>query len=112
MLHVHIIVRIGAVCQVKREPPTRRRTHARGSGHDPRLLLPGLRPPKAKIKAWLAKVGFGDPVFRPFTLPIDLPKATDAADLTTYTVTAADGRRLPFRGTLFQPWCHLTARKR
>lgn len=65
--------------------------------------------PIARATAALQEAGFANPVFRPFTLPIDLPPNEDPGELITYTVTAADGRRLPFRGTLFQPWCHLSA---
>lgn len=68
--------------------------------------------PMARFTAALAAAGFSDAVYRPFTLPIDLPRHADDGELITYTVPAADGRRLPFRGTLFQPWCHLTAVKR
>jgi SAM-dependent methyltransferase len=57
----------------------------------------------------LSACGFVNPIFRPFTLPIDLPASGGADDLITYTVPALDGRKLPFRGTLFQPWCHLSA---
>ncbi|WP_204106198.1 MULTISPECIES: class I SAM-dependent methyltransferase [Spirulina sp. CCY15215] len=32
-------------------------------------------------------------------------------DLNTYTVKTESGKRLQFRGTLFQPWCHLMAQK-
>lgn len=67
--------------------------------------------PMATVEATLASSGFADPMFRPFTLPIDLPPSGGEGDLITYTVPAADGRRLPFRGTLFQPWCHLSATK-
>lgn len=59
----------------------------------------------------LAAAGFVDPVYRPFTLPIDLPPSGGEDDLITYTVPTQDGRKLPFRGTLFQPWCHMSAVK-
>jgi hypothetical protein len=67
--------------------------------------------PIARATAALRAAGFDNAVFRPFTLPIDLPRRDDPSELVTYTVPAADGRRLPFRGTLFQPWCHLSAEK-
>jgi SAM-dependent methyltransferase len=67
--------------------------------------------PMASVARALHAAGFRDPRFRPFTLPIDLPRHPDNGELITYTVAADDGRRLPFRGTLFQPWCHLTATK-
>jgi SAM-dependent methyltransferase len=59
----------------------------------------------------LGASGFTDVKFRPFTLPIDLPRNKDDSELITYTVSTGEGARLPFRGTLFQPWCHMTARK-
>jgi SAM-dependent methyltransferase len=59
--------------------------------------------------------GFDDVDIQPFDIPIDLPKpeptGTDA-DLMTYTVRdAVTGRRLMYRGDLFQPWAHIVARK-
>jgi SAM-dependent methyltransferase len=68
--------------------------------------------PISRATAALNAAGFENAVFRPFTLPIDLQRHQDPSELITYTVPAADGRRLPFRGTLFQPWCHLTAQRR
>lgn len=67
--------------------------------------------PMARAKEALHAAGLESPVFRPFTLPIDLPRNPDDSELITYTVVTADGLRMPFRGILFQPWCHLTARK-
>jgi SAM-dependent methyltransferase len=61
------------------------------------------------VTTWLQQHGFDQIEFRPFTLPIDLPRDDDDVGLSTYTVSAADGSRLAFRGTLFQPWCHLRA---
>lgn len=65
--------------------------------------------PMAQIESVLERSGFKNPTFRPFTLPIDLAPSGGPGDLITYTVPAADGRKLPFRGTLFQPWCHMSA---
>lgn len=65
--------------------------------------------PISEVTKLLTEVGFGKPNFRPFTLPIDLPRLEDNSELITYTVPTSSGERLPFRGTLFQPWCHLTA---
>jgi SAM-dependent methyltransferase len=79
------------------------RTHTNG-------LRLRFRPMSSAARA-LHAAGFREPRFQPFTLPIDLPRHPDDGELITYTVAAHDGRRLPFRGTLFQPWCHLTARK-
>jgi SAM-dependent methyltransferase len=63
------------------------------------------------VSGWLEQRGFGDIEFHPFELTIDLPR-TDDPGLLTYTVRAADGAALAFRGTLFQPWCHMVAVKR
>jgi SAM-dependent methyltransferase len=49
--------------------------------------------------------------FAPFEIPIDLPMPEDASDIRTYTRSTADGARLQFRGVIYQPWCHLIARK-
>jgi len=65
--------------------------------------------PIARAQQALRAAGFENPAFRPFSLPIDLPRNPDDSELITYTVATADGVRMPFRGTLFQPWCHLTA---
>jgi SAM-dependent methyltransferase len=66
--------------------------------------------PRTLVMDWLGKHGFSEVQFVPFTLPMDLPKS-NAPGLPTYTVKTSDGIRLPFRGTLFQPWCHLIAVK-
>lgn len=66
--------------------------------------------PMDMVNRILAEAGFSDPEYRPFVLPIDLPLKNDG-ELVTYTVAAEEGRRLPFRGALSQPWCHLVARK-
>ncbi|MGI9538875.1 MAG: class I SAM-dependent methyltransferase [Miltoncostaeaceae bacterium] len=47
----------------------------------------------------------------PFEIGIDLPPPGDPAETTSRTIATADGRRLLFRGTLFQPWAHIVARK-
>jgi ubiquinone/menaquinone biosynthesis C-methylase UbiE len=65
--------------------------------------------PMAMTARDLEAAGFERPQFRPFTVPIELPRHPDDGELITYTVPTQDGRNLPFRGTLFQPWCHMTA---
>jgi SAM-dependent methyltransferase len=67
--------------------------------------------PKSLASRVLQEAGFAHLQFRPFTLPIELPRNPDDSELITYTVATSEGVRLPFRGTLFQPWCHLTATK-
>ncbi|MBM4135117.1 MAG: class I SAM-dependent methyltransferase [Nitrospira sp.] len=74
--------------------------------------------PFSVVKQILEKRGFTGVHFLPFAIPIDLAKGvvfTDNCDgeeeLNTYTVKTESGQRMLFRGTLFQPWCHLTAVK-
>ncbi len=59
----------------------------------------------------LLAVGFQAPTFRPFRIPIDLRRPDDPTDINTYTIPLRAGDRLPFRGTLFQPWCFLASQK-
>ena len=66
--------------------------------------------PMVEVSRLLTDAGFSEPQYRPFFLPIDLPRREDG-ELITYTVTANDGLRIPYRGALSQPWCHLIARK-
>lgn len=47
--------------------------------------------------------------FQPFAIPIDLPRSEDDGEIVSYTRKDEQGDRLLFRGTLFQPWCHLIA---
>lgn len=56
-----------------------------------------------------AEAGLADITFLPFEMPIDLPRPDDVSEIDTYTEKTADGRRLSFRGILFQPWCHMVA---
>lgn len=65
--------------------------------------------PMPRVERQVHDAGFESPAFRPFSLPIDLPPSGEPDDLITYTIPGADGRRMPFRGVLFQPWCHLSA---
>lgn len=58
----------------------------------------------------LAAAGFAEPAFHPFAIPIDLPMP-GRDSVRTYTRRDAEGARLQFRGTLFQPWCHMVARR-
>jgi SAM-dependent methyltransferase len=59
------------------------------------------------------KAGFDDFEPHPFMIPIDLPEPEDkSGDPITYTVNLENGNRICMRGSLYQPWCHLVARKR
>jgi ubiquinone/menaquinone biosynthesis C-methylase UbiE len=74
--------------------------------------------PQAQTTRVLEAVGFGKARYMPFEIPIDLARGQTAAanrdgfeDLNSYTVKDEAGARMLFRGTLFQPWCHLLAHK-
>lgn len=74
--------------------------------------------PMADVERNLRDAGFESARFDPFEIPIDLEEGvrhgdneSGFEDLNSYTVGAADGRKLLFRGALFQPWCHLVAVK-
>lgn len=58
------------------------------------------------VEAAALQAGFDRPRITPFRIPVDLPKPEDDDLIVSYTVPAADGERLLFRGTLHQPWCH------
>jgi SAM-dependent methyltransferase len=59
----------------------------------------------------LSSNGFDSVSFKPFEIKIDLPRP-GAESIVSYTVKTQDEARLLFRGSLFQPWCHLIAKKR
>jgi SAM-dependent methyltransferase len=73
----------------------------------------------ATVERMLVNAGFESAHFEPFRIPIDLERgknqfganASGFEDLNSYTVRTENQDRLLFRGTLFQPWCHLVARK-
>lgn len=68
--------------------------------------------PREQIDRMLGDSGFSSGEYHPFHIPIDLPPDADPVEhLCTYTVRTAEGRRLLFRGTLSQPWCHFRARR-
>ena len=65
----------------------------------------------ADVRGLLERIGFSSVDSRPFELGIDLPLTSPTDALHTHTRTVGDGSRLQFRGALYQPWCHLVARK-
>jgi SAM-dependent methyltransferase len=74
--------------------------------------------PYSIVEEILARHGFGNVEFRPFSIPIDLERGATFAgnpdgfeELNSYTVRTETGDRMLFRGTLYQPWCHLVAQK-
>ncbi len=68
--------------------------------------------PFSQVSQTLEREGFARAEFNPFSIPIDLPRPDSLADMRTYTLRTAEGERLNFRGSLFQPWCHMRARKK
>jgi SAM-dependent methyltransferase len=67
--------------------------------------------PQRDVEPLLRRHGFERVEFRPFSIPIDLPRPERLEDMGSYTRRTEDGERLLFRGALFQPWCHLVATK-
>jgi trans-aconitate methyltransferase len=63
------------------------------------------------VRAQLTKIGFTDLQFQMFDIPIDLELQDPTDPLYTHTRQTCDGKRLQFRGALYQPWCHLVTRK-
>jgi len=62
--------------------------------------------------AMLVRAGFATVDFHPFDLPIDLPFPGYDGDIVSYTRKEEQtGARMTFRGALYQPWCHLLARR-
>jgi SAM-dependent methyltransferase len=65
----------------------------------------------SKVAAALEEAGLYKESFRPFDIQIDLPQSSDSKNINTFTRRTEDGKRLSFRGSLYQPWCFLTAKK-
>lgn len=55
--------------------------------------------------------GFTSVDFHPFRIPINLPQPEHDDEIVSYTRQDETGEPMLFRGTLFQPWCHLVAEK-
>jgi len=89
--------------------------HQNLSIYETSLLHPdGLRlcfRPMSSINAAATRAGFSVVEFHPFELPIELPKPGYDEEVVTYTVNTDKSDRLMFRGALYQPWCHMIARK-
>ena len=64
-----------------------------------------------RVKAALENAQLVNLQFTPFNIGIDLNRPTDSADITSYTVKSVAKERMSFRGTLYQPWCHLVAQR-
>jgi SAM-dependent methyltransferase len=67
--------------------------------------------PMGRIRSAMTQAGFSGVEFRPFELPIDLPMPGHDQDVVTYTLKGEKQNRMMFRGSLYQPWCHMIARR-
>ncbi len=67
--------------------------------------------PQLSTQEFLKKNKFTNVKFLPFEIPVDLEKPASCSDISTYTIRFENGKKGLFRGTLYQPWCHLTAQK-
>lgn len=72
---------------------------------------------EANIRKALLGAGFNEIEVIPFDIPIDIPPIANPRpgsddELVTHTrMDPVTGRRLMYRGELYQPWCHIVARK-
>jgi SAM-dependent methyltransferase len=66
--------------------------------------------PRTFIEACFLRQGLGNFSLKPFSILVDLVPE-NPADNVSRTVKLESGERLIFRGTLFTPWCHLSAQK-
>lgn len=65
--------------------------------------------PMKRVESVFRQAGFGAVEFMPFELPIDLPKPGFDEEVVSYTVRSQSSENMCFRGTLYQPWCHMRA---
>ena len=72
------------------------------------------------VEKSLKEIGFREINFLPFLIPIDLKnkkiKTDDKVkkyqnDLKTFTIKDEKKNRLMFRGSIFEPWCHIICKK-
>jgi SAM-dependent methyltransferase len=65
------------------------------------------------VRDILDQAGFESVEFQPFEMPFDLQRIRDDfTTLMTHTVKTEAGTRLSMRGSIFQPWCHLFAKRK
>jgi SAM-dependent methyltransferase len=62
-------------------------------------------------RAAVAAAGLNPPEFHPFHMPFDLPRSDDPSSVNSWTLGDQQGQRHSFRGSVYQPWCHLIATK-
>lgn len=67
--------------------------------------------PMTRVGDVMKACGFSDVKFFPFEMPFDLPFPGYDAEVVSYTRKDEHGERMTFRGALYQPWCHMVARK-
>jgi SAM-dependent methyltransferase len=64
----------------------------------------------AHVRSALTAAGLADIEYMPFEIQIDLP-FPGFDSVQTYTIKDEHGKRMNFRGVLFQPWAFVTAKK-
>ena len=62
-------------------------------------------------RAAVAAAGLSPPAFHPFQMPFALPRSEDPTNVNSYTLRDDHGQHHSFRGSVYQPWCHLIAAK-
>jgi cyclopropane fatty-acyl-phospholipid synthase-like methyltransferase len=66
----------------------------------------------SSVRRAVQQAGLSELELRPFSMPFDLARSTEATSIDTHTVQTTQGQRLSFRGVLHQPWCHAVATKK
>ena len=67
--------------------------------------------PEKKVKHYGSLAGFKEMFFNPFSISKELPCQGYSEDVFSYTRKEHNNNFMSFRGTLYQPWCHLVAKK-
>jgi len=67
--------------------------------------------PYSQAKSAMEEVGLSGVEFMPFRIPVDLEAPSEGENIGSRTIKNEDGERMLFRGALYQPWCHVVARK-
>ncbi len=73
--------------------------------------LPIFIRPVSFYQKEMQEFGFTSIQFTPFEINLDLPFPDSYQKTDTYTVLSNQDKRLQFRGSMFQPWGHLCAKK-
>ena len=63
------------------------------------------------VEKKLKSIGFKNQKFYPFKIKVDLELPKFDEEISSYTIKTKGNDNLCFRGTVFQPWCHMIAQK-